>query len=30
MAFALSYYHWFWFAQPHPFPEELINAAPEI
>lgn len=21
--------YWFWFAQPHPFPEELINAAPE-
>ncbi len=30
MAFALGYYHWFWFAQPHPFPEELINAAPDI
>jgi haloacetate dehalogenase len=30
MAFALGYYHWFWFAQPHPFPEELINAAPEV
>ena len=30
MAFALSYYHWFWFAQPHPFPEVLINAAPEV
>ena len=29
MAFALGYYHWFWFAQPYPFPEELINAAPE-
>jgi haloacetate dehalogenase len=29
MAFALGYYHWFWFAQPHPFPETLINAAPE-
>lgn len=29
MAFAMGYYHWFWFAQPHPFPEELINAAPE-
>lgn len=29
MAFALGYYHWFWFAQPHPFPENLINAAPE-
>jgi haloacetate dehalogenase len=30
MAFALGYYHWFWFAQPHPFPENLINAAPDI
>ena len=29
MRFALGYYHWFWFAQPHPFPEVLINAAPE-
>lgn len=29
MAFALGYYHWFWFAQAHPFPEVLINAAPE-
>lgn len=29
MAFALGYYHWFWFAQPHPFPENLIAAAPE-
>jgi haloacetate dehalogenase len=29
MDFALSYYHWFWFAQPHPFPEVLINAAPD-
>ncbi len=25
MKFGLSYYHWFWFAQPHPFPEVLIN-----
>lgn len=30
MGFALGYYHWFWFAQPHPFPEELIGAAPEV
>ena len=30
MAFGLGYYHWFWFAQPHPFPEALINAAPEV
>jgi haloacetate dehalogenase len=30
MDFALGYYHWFWFAQPHPFPEVLINAAPEV
>jgi haloacetate dehalogenase len=29
MAFALGYYHWFWFAQPHPFPEVVINAAPD-
>ncbi len=29
MGFALGYYHWFWFAQPHPFPEVVINAAPE-
>jgi len=29
MAFGLGYYHWFWFAQPHPFPENLISAAPE-
>lgn len=28
MSFALGYYHWFWFAQPHPKPEALINAAP--
>ncbi|MBV9078329.1 MAG: alpha/beta hydrolase [Methylobacteriaceae bacterium] len=30
MSFALGYYHWFWFAQPHPFPEALIDAAPEV
>jgi haloacetate dehalogenase len=29
MAFALGYYHWFWFAQPHPFPENIISAAPD-
>ncbi len=29
MAFAMGYYHWFWLAQPHPFPETLIDAAPE-
>jgi haloacetate dehalogenase len=29
MAFAMGYYHWFWLAQPHPFPETLINAAPD-
>lgn len=29
MAFGLGYYHWFWFAQPHPFPEMLINKAPD-
>jgi len=27
--FAMGYYHWFWFAQPHPFPESIINAAPQ-
>lgn len=30
MSFALGYYHWFWFAQPHPFPENLISAAPDV
>ena len=29
MDFALGYYHWFWLAQPHPFPETLINASPD-
>lgn len=29
MAFAMGYYHWFWFAQQHPFPESVINQAPE-
>ena len=29
MDFAMGYYHWFWLAQPHPFPEMLITAAPE-
>ena len=29
MRFAMGYYHWFWFAQPHPFPEVVINAAPK-
>lgn len=29
MAMAMGYYHWFWFAQPHPFPENVISAAPE-
>lgn len=30
MRFAMGYYHWFWFAQRHPLPENVINAAPEI
>src|SRR5262245_35603406 len=30
MAFALGYYHWLWFAQPHPFPEVLITAATDV
>ena len=29
MAFGLGYYHWFWFAQPHPFPENIISASPD-
>jgi haloacetate dehalogenase len=29
MDFALGYYHWFWFAQPHPNPEWLIDKAPD-
>lgn len=29
MSFALGYYHWFWMAQPHPFPESVITATPE-
>lgn len=29
MKFGLGYYHWFWFAQPHPFPENVISAAPD-
>lgn len=27
--FAMGYYHWFWLAQPHPYPEFLITRAPE-
>ncbi|MEE9250610.1 MAG: alpha/beta hydrolase [Alphaproteobacteria bacterium] len=30
MSFAMGYYHWFWFAQRHPLPESVINAAPEV
>ena len=30
MEFAMGYYHWFWFAQPHPIPEAVISAAPDI
>ena len=29
MTFAMGYYHWFWFAQRYPFPESIINVAPE-
>ena len=29
MSFAMGYYHWFWFAQPHPFPEDLISQSPD-
>ena len=28
MQFAMRYYHWFWLAQKHPLPEQLINQAP--
>ena len=27
--FAMGYYHWFWLAQAHPYPENLIAKAPE-
>ena len=30
MASAMGYYHWFWLAQPHPFPETLIGADPRF
>ena len=30
VSFAMGYYHWFWFAQRHPIPESVINAAPEV
>jgi len=30
MKFGIGYYHWFWFAQPHPFPETLISANPDF
>jgi haloacetate dehalogenase len=30
MAFGLGYYHWFWFAQPHPGPEKLISQDVEM
>jgi haloacetate dehalogenase len=29
MKFALGYWHWFFLAQPHPFPENVIGANPE-
>lgn len=29
MAFAQAYFHWFFLAQPPPFPEEMILASPE-
>jgi len=30
LAFAKSYFHWFFLIQPHPFPETLIGADPEL
>jgi haloacetate dehalogenase len=29
MRFALGYWHWFFLAQPYPFPENVIGASPE-
>jgi haloacetate dehalogenase len=29
MRFALAYYHWFFYVQPHPVPERLIGADPQ-
>ena len=29
MKFALGYWHWFFLAQPHPFPENVIGANPD-
>ena len=29
MRFALGYWHWFFLAQPHPFPERVIEADPD-
>jgi len=29
MAFAMAYYHWFFLAQPHPVPDEMIGRDPE-
>lgn len=30
MEFAMAYYHWFFLIRPAPFPETLINAAPDL
>jgi haloacetate dehalogenase len=30
MAFAMGYFHWFFLAQPHPLPERLIGADPDL
>jgi haloacetate dehalogenase len=29
MSFGLGYWHWFFLAQPHPFPERVIGADPD-
>ena len=29
MAFAMAYYHWFFLAQPHPIPDDMIGRDPE-
>ena len=30
MEFAMAYYHWFFLIRPAPYPETLINAAPDL
>ena len=30
MKFASAYFHWFFLIQPHPFPENILNANPDV